>query len=703
MPSTTSDPWSFNLRSTKTNHDSDSESDSNDDSNYTTTISEETRLLQDLDISHREETVVYKPNPFSLAKINAAARRSHAPPAPAPTRSTKPAPKKPTGRIVDSFKKAAEQKKSSNPATKSKAKAQSPNANTIPPSTKALVVPLHTATLSMPRIDKPDPTPRISPLATQNSRAILPRAGNEIDAPISTSFARSSPPKRLPSPPKVPPPRVRGPMIPNSHPSNASPFAFNGVPAHISTASPKRVVKKFRPPAPISFSSPLKPSSLELRGSAIANPTFKAPAFYSSPLRPPQSAFAMNASLAQPRYPYGKSSQPSQMHATTAYQSHSTDIPRLEPALQIPSNSTTAGGYRHMLVAPSTSTLHSESFESVPSFQPFDFRRTSRLAEISPSQCNPSVMTASVYRPSQSRDACRQHDLNLPPSSPIPSIPSPDPTPSPSPRRKRETATKLLPPKSARPLKRQTSDAYDYFRSDPDDEWSTLPSRKKAKAAELAKPRINGIKTSGTFRLPGTATKGKVLGISATSERRVITFLPPPLSTGKVQVLVEDAEPRSEGEAQPDVDVTPARAPKHRLESPGSNGTPKRRRLSGNPYPSPATSRLTPGDVTTPDVTVHSRIPPSPTRVRSSAHRFPSPPTSDPVPVPEHDSQMNATVTMDAVSQRYPQTKSLMRQRKRGADGVWNLLELPSCGIVHTDDESRSPSRELPVVVWKRQ
>jgi hypothetical protein len=35
----------------------------------------------------------------------------------------------------------------------------------------------------------------------------------------------------------------------------------------------------------------------------------------------------MNASLAQPRYPHGKSSQHSQMHATTAYQSHSTDIP----------------------------------------------------------------------------------------------------------------------------------------------------------------------------------------------------------------------------------------------------------------------------------------------------------------------------------------------------------------------------------------
>jgi hypothetical protein len=32
------------------------------------------------------------------------------------------------------------------------------------------------------------------------------------------------------------------------------------------------------------------------------------------------------------------------------------------------------------------------------------------------------------------------------------------------------------------------------------------------------------------------------------------------------------------------------------------------------------------------------------------------------VPVPEHDSEKHATVTMGAVSQRYPQTKSLMRQ-----------------------------------------
>ncbi|KAF8216012.1 hypothetical protein K438DRAFT_1799921, partial [Mycena galopus ATCC 62051] len=75
--------------------------------------------------------------------------------------------------------------------------------------------------------------------------------------------------------------------------------------------------------------------------------------------------------------------------------------------------------------------------------------------------------------------------------------------------------------------------------------------------------------------------------------------------------------------------------------------------------------------------------------------------TSD--PVLDYNSEVHATVTVGGVSQRYPRTKSLLRQRKRGADGVWNLLELASCGIVYGDDEDRSHNRELPVVMWKGQ
>ena len=42
---------------------------------------------------------------------------------------------------------------------------------------------------------------------------------------------------------------------------------------------------------------------------------------------------------------------------------------------------------------------------------------------------------------------------------------------------------------------------------------------------------IKDIRSTGPFRLPGVSFKPGNLGISATSEKRVITFLPPPLTT----------------------------------------------------------------------------------------------------------------------------------------------------------------------------
>jgi hypothetical protein len=67
-PSSTTSGWSFNFRSTNLDFYSDSDSDAD------SVDIDETRLINDLDLSSREETVLYKPNPFSIAKINAASR-----------------------------------------------------------------------------------------------------------------------------------------------------------------------------------------------------------------------------------------------------------------------------------------------------------------------------------------------------------------------------------------------------------------------------------------------------------------------------------------------------------------------------------------------------------------------------------------------------------------------------------------------------
>lgn len=97
--------WAFNLRATSGLEDSDSDSDCaesslKDDSNNV--ISAEAKLLKDLDLSSRQETVEYKPNPWNIAKINAASRSTKPPQVPV-TNSAKTK-KVPQGRIVDLFK-----------------------------------------------------------------------------------------------------------------------------------------------------------------------------------------------------------------------------------------------------------------------------------------------------------------------------------------------------------------------------------------------------------------------------------------------------------------------------------------------------------------------------------------------------------------------------------------------------------------------
>ncbi|KAJ7492429.1 hypothetical protein FB451DRAFT_532408 [Mycena latifolia] len=381
---------------------------------------------------------------------------------------------------------------------------------------------------------------------------------------------------------------------------------------------------------------------------------------FSSPLRPAQSS----TSLAQTKYPPGKSFEPSQMHGNSAFYQHPRNIiheARLIPVRQSPagSNVPLAQEPCHMLT-PSSSTPHPHTLPAakpspalhqlVPPSHP-----KTPLAGISLCHWDdPSARAPSADAHSQSKDVCHHRDLTLhpklPPSSPIL---SPNATPSPSTRRKREPARKRISPTtSARAPKRQKSDAYDYLHPDPDDEWSTLPARKKFKAPEQIKPRINGVRTTAPFRLPGTSTKTKVTGISATSERRVVTFLPPPLKAKNVEVLVEDAQPKNSSQSPLlDFNGTPPRAPKHSRGSSESSppmATPKRRRVSENPYPSPANSRLTPGNATTIDpasaASFNSPSSPAAPIRPSTHHRIPSPPTSD--PLPEYDSDVHTMVTV---------------------------------------------------------
>ena len=118
--------WAFNFRSSHFGaYDTDSDSEEGP-AIAAGKESEEAKLAKDLDISERQETAIYKPNPFSIAKINAAARivnnmqvdKPATHPEPAPFRD---APKsKALFTIVDGFKRQAQKVQS---ATKGKATA----------------------------------------------------------------------------------------------------------------------------------------------------------------------------------------------------------------------------------------------------------------------------------------------------------------------------------------------------------------------------------------------------------------------------------------------------------------------------------------------------------------------------------------------------------------------------------------------------
>jgi hypothetical protein len=104
--------WAYSLRSYDFQSESDY-SDDGEDNNSTKPISEDARLMNDLDLSSRpEEKVNYKPNPWNIAKINAACRSNQAASAQLSSRkrasdSHVVSPKRRPSAILDAFKKQA--------------------------------------------------------------------------------------------------------------------------------------------------------------------------------------------------------------------------------------------------------------------------------------------------------------------------------------------------------------------------------------------------------------------------------------------------------------------------------------------------------------------------------------------------------------------------------------------------------------------
>lgn len=74
--------WSYSFRAQHVFGDSDDSGTENDaisplQPTETTSLSDDGQFFKDLDLSLREDNAQYKPNPWSIAKINAASRNTH--------------------------------------------------------------------------------------------------------------------------------------------------------------------------------------------------------------------------------------------------------------------------------------------------------------------------------------------------------------------------------------------------------------------------------------------------------------------------------------------------------------------------------------------------------------------------------------------------------------------------------------------------
>ncbi|KAF7311063.1 hypothetical protein HMN09_00650100 [Mycena chlorophos] len=641
--------WAFNFRTP--DYDSD---DSDDDQQQPAPASDDTKLLQDIDLGLREEAVVYRPNPFSIAKQNAACRTNRVQSVPEKAAPSKAPPKKPTGRIVDCFmaqKPAASGKKPSAALEKRNAPPKSIPRPTTLPSPK---FPGHDANASLPAQAAPDETTNAHISTLVDAQSVI--------AAVDASPRPSSRPK-TPLPPVQPAPQCPAPLTSANSPqiTDASNYPIPRAtlvprrPVLPQTfSSPSKFPESFLQDAPSSLSSPAltsnstvldnfmnrppKPRNLSSRLRQI--PRVKPPAIQPTPPSFP------HPQLLAPQSQRPPASSPGQQPMLPSVLSHATQSQR--PSMWVPGPRTAF----QQPVPPSDRSVHATHTPVPP--QAIEHSSVtavssiaSRATSVPSRRFEPPIPASPTY---------------LPNSSPIQT-----PSPSPPPR-----IRKAAPPPKAplRPVKRQRSDdAYNFDPQDPDQQWSTLPSRKAA-----ARPAIQ---TTKAFRMPLLAPAkfrgGRTTGISASSSKRVITFLPPPMNSAKVvrisHHMTQITRPTNE---QPRLLV--ATLP---------NGLAS---VPLHPTPQPTIPLLrTPRHL---PVLMHS----SPTSMHS-------PPTSDPITeFPEPSKH----IEMPLLSRRYARVKSGMKYRRK-AEGMWTLLDLPSCGQVYEDKDNDGQCQEnweLPVFVW---
>ncbi|KAH7912647.1 hypothetical protein BJ138DRAFT_757512 [Hygrophoropsis aurantiaca] len=663
--------WSFNYR-TRGAHcpDSDGSEDSADDGNdCPPVLSEDSRFLQEMESSTNQETVEYKPNPWRIAKINAACRVA---PSLASEESVssksdaRPASKAPKGRIVDAFKKQA----------------QRPVAPKLPAQPKPK---LKSLTISDPKSAVIRRQGGPNPLA-----AMCSAIGNITDSfkplnPHPRSIARD--------PPHIPRVNVsndtlspaKHPPVQAVHPRQYEEPKVIQTPtnrAHIPGQAIRTEVQRFNPA--ISFSSPAKgltPShyarDLSSQSSPL-RPTYHPSESTGQPISYLHSQRKNSVRCRQPGEHLNRGFRPmltpllpSSSHPVRLDDSHVGPTPHGASMGSLPSpQSPDDNTFAYNIASISTQPRNVADQRTPPvnvghsNAMPQWLASTIQQSILSPYSQTPPI-------PTDHRVPETNHPLNMTQPSPMPRngmeakrrrSPSPDTSPSPKPRPRKFPPH---PPRTISPAFTQKSSAYSFAPDENNDEaWSTLPSRKKSRTLQGGQRKAT-VKQSGGFRLPMPGLRMPVKNNSASrqpdtdlstnkTKRRVITYLPPPMTTS----------------SEPDDDVFQDEIP-----------------ADTNDVSRPVECSVIPEDTSVFDVDTLVALP-----------------DSDGITLVDDGEDTTIDCDLTDLVARYPDTKKLLKEQKRLRLQFLDLLDLPSCGIVWRDDDNHLLEQDMPpelqIVLW---
>ncbi|KAF8810927.1 hypothetical protein BYT27DRAFT_7253232 [Phlegmacium glaucopus] len=666
--------WVFNFRTQyASSDDSQSGSESEDQELATAKIGASRLLIDDLDLATREEHVAYKPNPFSIAKINAAYR---------PTSTVNgsvllPAqPVRPTDKPTQTRKSTGSSSTNSGQITIMEGfKTQAMKK----PRTNALKLPVPLRPTTNPMSLNSNPTVK-NPVA---DKPIAPASSTTSTTNELSSFSVHTAPCSVPTT-----------MIPNASnfPSSSSSFPEY---AHIlpvkashhdaQTLSKTSQSRAFAPPAQLladmlrnqpkctenrlsgfsSFSSPGHPyddGPLDYDSRILYTQTYSSPIqlVRKSPFRPystitqPFSRQTMETRFVPPFLkpfdPKRVSLQRSSSPVISSYSRYQGSA--LEPSSPI--------------VKIKDQSDHSLQLKLVGDYVVRANETSSESPRHPPSFASTSKSSYSAKSPNQ-RQYVKVRPAGLLPS---PSLIS-GTFPNPSNHLARRRIPDDLPSNSTQVKSYPKRDAYQHSTEDPDESWTTLPPRKKRKpklfsyfchippcidiVPSITMPRNSTYTKS--FHIPGLRLPSTVKAESNTTSaaRRVTVYLPPPPNSVDVKSTTTE---KSFGSKRTGASMKETGDGRYVAPPSPTN-------FDADAYPSPSTSSSKPSlpFISEAKRSLNCSSPRSRLdEVRAVAPYRPlSPPTSD-LPVPSDAVDIHLEVDHEGIQLRYPEMKRLSRK-----------------------------------------